>query len=308
MTNDTIQTNLFDDFFQQNLKPLLDEDRKRRDAFRSRFWLYFGVLCFVNSVNILVVLFRHLMSGHVVSYEQLLLIVAVSALFLLWYAGRAKKIPQNNMLAEYFKYYDNLHLQKEEKIFGQKDVLFPVEDDLLEQLKISGKFSQFIFELKQTLVLKKNSKQNETLKNSGGIWLSYTFNRSLQGTLLMFEKGGLAKQKKYEGLEKISLNIPASNYFQIFTDSSKIKNYILVSALFESILDLKEIFKAVKVNLRIKDNQLDVFLQNGKLGYQETSAWHSIADKKDFENLNSQMEKADMLGEVVGNLYDLVEN
>lgn len=308
MTDDTNQSNPFADFFQQNLKPLLDEDGKRRDAFRSRFWLYFGVLCFVNSVNILVVLFRHLMSGHVISYEQLLLIVIVSALFLWWYAGRAKKIPQNSVLAEYFKYYDNLHLQKEAKISGKKDILFPVAEDLLEQLKISGNFSQFTFELKQTSVLKKNAKQNETLKNSGSIWLSYTFSQNLHGTLLMFEKGGLSKQKKYEGLEKISLNIPASNYFQIFTDSQKIKDYVLVSALFESILDLKEIFKAAKVNLRIKDNQLDVFLQNGKLSYQETSAWHSIASEKDFENLNSQMEKADMLGEVVANLYDLAES
>ena len=123
--------------------------------------------------------------------------------------------------------------------------------------------------------------------------LSYSFKQNLRGTLLMFEKGGVAKQKKYEGLEKISLNIPASNYFQIFTDSSKIKNYILVSALFESILDLKEIFKAVKVNLRIKDNQLIIFLQNGKLSYQQSSAWHSVASEKDFEKTSRHFIEVD---------------
>ena len=307
MTNDNSQNNSFGDFFQQNLKPLLEEEGRNRDAFRSRFWLYFGVLCFVNSVNILVVLFRHLMSGHIISYEQLLLLVAVSVLFLWWYAGRAKTIPQTDMLREYIKYYDNLPLQ-EENVFTEKDILFPVKENLVEQLKISGNFLQFAFELKKTALLKNNTKQNEIVKNSGGIMLSYSFKQNLRGTLLMFEKGGVAKQKKYEGLEKISLNIPASNYFQIFTDSSKIKNYILVSALFESILDLKEIFKAVKVNLRIKDNQLIIFLQNGKLSYQQSSAWHSVASEKDFENLNLQMEKAKTLGEIVNNLYDLAES
>ena len=307
MTNDNSQNNSFGDFFQQNLKPLLEEEGRNRDAFRSRFWLYFGVLCFVNSVNILVVLFRHLMSGHIISYEQLLLLVAVSVLFLWWYAGRAKTIPQTDMLREYIKYYDNLQLQ-EENVFTEKDILFPVKENLVEQLKISGNFLQFAFELKKTALLKNNTKQNEIVKNSGGIMLSYSFKQNLRGTLLMFEKGGVAKQKKYEGLEKISLNIPASNYFQIFTDSSKIKNYILVSALFESILDLKEIFKAVKVNLRIKDNQLIIFLQNGKLSYQQSSAWHSVASEKDFENLNLQMEKAKTLGEIVNNLYDLAES
>lgn len=307
MTNDNSQNNSFGDFFQQNLKPLLEEEGRNRDAFRSRFWLYFGVLCFVNSVNILVVLFRHLMSGHIISYEQLLLLVAVSVLFLWRYAGRAKTIPQTDMLREYIKYYDNLQLQ-EENVFTEKDILFPVKGNLVEQLKISGNFLQFAFELKKTALLKNNTKQNEIVKNSGGIMLSYSFKQNLRGTLLMFEKGGVVKQKKYEGLEKISLNIPASNYFQIFTDSSKIKNYILVSALFESILDLKEIFKAAKVNLRIKDNQLIIFLQNGKLSYQQSSAWHSVASEKDFENLNLQMEKAETLGEIVGNLYDLAES
>lgn len=307
MTNDNSQNNPFDDFFQQNLKPLLEEEGRHRDAFRSRFWLYFGVLCFVNSVNILVVLFRHLMSGHIISYEQLLLLVAFSVLFLWWYAGRAKTIPQTDMLREYIKYYDNLQLQ-EENVFAEKDILFPVKEDLVEQLKISGNFLQFAFELKKIALLKNKTKQNEIVKNSGGIMLSYSFKQNLRGTLLMFEKGGVVKQKKYEGLEKTSLNIPASNYFQIFTDSSKIKNYILVSALFESILDLKEIFKAAKVNLRIKDNQLIIFLQNGKLSYQQSSAWHSVASEKDFENLNLQMEKAETLGEIVGNLYDLAES
>lgn len=307
MTNDNSQNNPFDDFFQQNLKPLLEEEGRNRDAFRSRFWLYFGVLCFVNSVNILVVLFRHLISGHIISYEQLLLLVAFSVLFLWWYARRAKTIPQTDMLREYIKYYDNLQLQ-EENVFAEKDILFPVKEDLVEQLKISGNFLQFSFELKKIALLKNKTKQNEIVKNSGGIMLSYSFKQNLRGTLLMFEKGGVVKQKKYEGLEKISLNIPASNYFQIFTDSSKIKNYILVSALFESILDLKEIFKAAKVNLRIKDNQLIIFLQNGKLSYQQSSAWHSVASEKDFENLNLQMEKAETLGEIVGNLYDLAES
>lgn len=307
MTNDNSQNNSFGDFFQQNLKPLLEEEGRNRDAFRSRFWLYFGVLCFVNSVNILVVLFRHLMSGHIISYEQLLLLVAVSVLFLWRYARRAKTIPQTDMLREYIKYYDNLLLQ-EENVFAEKDILFPVKENLVEQLKISGNFLQFAFELKKIALLKNKTKQNEIVKNSGGIMLSYSFKQNLRGTLLMFEKGGVVKQKKYEGLEKISLNIPASNYFQIFTDSSKIKNYILVSALFESILDLKEIFKAAKVNLRIKDNQLIIFLQNGKLSYQQSSAWHSVASEKDFENLNLQMEKAETLGEIVNNLYDLAES
>lgn len=307
MTNDNSQNNPFDDFFQQNLKPLLEEEGRNRDAFRSRFWLYFGVLCFVNSVNILVVLFRHLISGHIISYEQLLLLVAFSVLFLWWYARRAKTIPQTDMLREYIKYYDNLQLQ-EENVFAEKDILFPVKENLVEQLKISGNFLQFAFELKKIALLKNKTKQNEIVKNSGGIMLSYSFKQNLRGTLLMFEKGGVVKQKKYEGLEKISLNIPASNYFQIFTDSSKIKNYILVSALFESILDLKEIFKAAKVNLRIKDNQLIIFLQNGKLSYQQSSAWHSVASEKDFENLNLQMEKAETLGEIVDNLYDLAES
>ena len=47
------------DFLKQNITPLLENENKYRQKIKSKIWLYFGILFFVNSANVLIVLFHH---------------------------------------------------------------------------------------------------------------------------------------------------------------------------------------------------------------------------------------------------------
>ena len=116
--------------------------------------------------------------------------------------------------------------------------------------------------------------------------------------VMMFEKGGFFKQKKYMDLDKYQSSIPAANYFYTFSDNNAAKNYVICAALFENVLNLRDEFKASKVYLKISQNQLYIFLQNGHFFYEPNdSMWKSAGTEKQFEQTHQQIEKLfNMLG------------
>lgn len=293
MTEENNQQEELQNFLKQNISPLLQEENKRRQTFRSKFWLYFGILLFANCANILIVLFNHLINGKPFSWEQLTILVLMSAAVLYFLARRAKS-KHLFILDEFIKFYGNWQNCHNETANIKADFL-PEYDETVQHFDITG--SNGNLEL-QNLVFLKNSGKNKKRRTGGGLLISYTLQHTLNGMVMMFEKGGFFKQKKYMDLDKYQSSIPAANYFYTFSDNNAAKNYVICAALFENVLNLRDEFKASKVYLKISQNQLYIFLQNGHFFYEPNdSMWKSAGTEKQFEQTHQQIEKLfNMLG------------
>ncbi len=265
-------------FLKQNVLPALqDEDRYRR-AFRAKVWLYFGVLFFANSANVLIVLFNHLINGKSLSWEQLLLVMLCSVLALRYYIKKSIQNHSFPIFDEFVKFYNGWTNLPREYVEISQDILPPHEKALRVFCltdTLQNNYELADLEFFKTCFRKK-------LRQTGkGILLNYT----------LFEKGGFFKQKTYNDLSKISSKVPASNYFYIFTGSEAAKNHIIAAALFENLLNLRDEFHASKIYMQLTNSQVSIFMQNGHLNYQESSVWHSAGTTAQFEKSNLQIEK-----------------
>lgn len=275
------------DFLKQNITPLLENENKYRQKIKSKIWLYFGILFFVNSANVLIVLFHHLVNGKSLSWEQLCLTAAASILFLFFYTKRLVKEHSFHILDEFFKYYGDWQTQYEQPVVLSGDFL-PPHNETLQSFAVADENKKFVL---QSITLYSVDDKKKS-KAGAGILLSCRLSQSIKGKLNLFEKGGFFKQKKYNDLERTACSVPISNYFLTFTESNSVKNYVVCAALFENLLDLREAFHASKLYFQLDGSKLDIFLQNGALAYHESSVWHSAGTEKQFEQVDKQLEKA----------------
>lgn len=275
-------------FLKQNVLPALQEEDKYRKAFRAKVWLYFGILFFANSANVLIVLFNHLINGKSLSWEQLLLVMFCSVFALRYYIKKSIKNHSFPIFDEFVKFYNGWTNLPKEYVEINKDILPPHEKTLQSFCltdTLQNNYELAALEFFKTCFRKK-------LRQTGtGILLNYTLSQKFNGQVFLFEKGGFFKQKTYNDLSKISSKVPASNYFYIFTDSEAAKNHIITAALFENLLNLRNEFHASKIYMQLTNSQISIFMQNGHLNYQERSVWHSAGTTEQFEKTNLQIEK-----------------
>lgn len=304
MIEENNQQENLQNFLKQNITPLLCEENKHRRTFQSKFWLYFGILLFVNCANILVVLFNHLINGKSFSWEQLILLVFLSVAVLYFYV-RSAKCKHLYILDEFVKFYGDWHNNNNQTAVVNADFM-PEHSEASQQFDITGNGGNL--ELQNLSLWDKNAK-NKKRKISSGLLISYKLPRNLNGMVVMFEKGGFFKQKKYKNLDKYQSSVPASNYFYTFSDSDAAKNYVICAALFENLLNLRDEFKADKVYLEISQNRLHVFLQNGHFCYEPNySMWKSAGTEKQLEQTHKQIEKMFNLIGVIESLTEAAIN
>ncbi|MDO4162069.1 MAG: DUF3137 domain-containing protein [Pseudomonadota bacterium] len=283
------QINPLQEFIRKEVLPLIEEEDRYRQKFKNRFWFYSGLLLFINCINTLIVLFQYLIYNRPVSGSQLFLIALVSVFILLWYAQKAQKKKLPDVLAKFIRFYGNWTVSYSKEVTTFSDELIPHSGRKIEKTAIRGDDNTSLV-MKQFVFLKRLYK-NMFTKNGGGIWLDIKLAQKAPGKLILFEKGGFYKKKKYEGLELVSSNIGISNHFYSFTDSRQLSEYVVRVVLFENILDLKEVFKASKIYVRIENDRLNVFLQNGRFLYNNSSLWHFSGGEKKLMLLHEQIEK-----------------
>ncbi len=285
----------FQNYYVKSIKPLIEDDYKKRDRLKGKFWLYFGIVFTFNCVNLLIALFRHLIHGKDISWSFMFVFAVLTfwlAYLLIKQAKKNTKYP--DIMGEYIKYFGDWAIDYDNAIHEENKVFLPQSPQVQYSYVISGLNDTQKFVLREINFLYNSllAFKKQLVKRDDGIWLSYKVQHYADSCLMVMEKGGFFKAKKIDGMERLGdNNIPVANYFMNFANDVVLSKYVVGATLFEHLLDLKEAFKAQKIYMQINNGQVDIFLQKGRFAYQQGEQVSKSGEQEKFVKMNKQMEK-----------------
>ncbi|MCQ2735241.1 MAG: DUF3137 domain-containing protein [Alphaproteobacteria bacterium] len=287
------EVNTFDQYFEREIIPLVEEDNIRKDVYHGRFWGAFWSALFIFSANTLWVLFNFLMYKHPVNYEQILLVAIVSCLIVAWPIYSYYKQPRLDIFEAFLRFYGTWEYKTSGKVRLVHSRIIPQHDNVFAKHNISGTPENIKTEIRDTYYQKDVLLSNKSWKRtvSSGVIVYLTFPYNLKADILVFDKNGFYRKNKFPELTAVEpkLEVPASNYFRCFTDNTEEAQRIIVSLFYETILDLKEVFAAKSINIEIKDNFVRIYLENSTLYFTNYKFWSHKIDKNKFRQLHAEL-------------------
>jgi hypothetical protein len=297
----------FDDYFENVIEPLIEEENRKKTKYHTSFWVRFWSAVFLVCFNVLITLFRSVMFKHSFSYTQMLLVIAVALLIVVWPIVRFNHSKKHNIFSEFLKFFgswkhiENNQVMDVNKTRAAKDEVLDnvvkIADGHLpivpkhSSLNIShnavGEYNGIKIQVRDAVYgnsfIKKNLTFNRNVAH--GVRINFKLPFKVQGVTLLFDKSGFYRKNKYERLEKISTDIPAAGYFNIFSDNKFFTDNLLRPDFYETLLDLKDMYQARRIYVEIKNDTIKVFLENSVLYFDYIAFWSRKIDKQKFQNL-----------------------
>ena len=290
----------FEQYYTDNIIPLVEEENKVKARYRSKFWGYLFSVLFLMSANVLIVLFNSLMHKTPISWSQLVLINVIALSFVYLPIYRYNKMSKNDIFDVFLKFYGNWQHLKNSEVKLVHSSIIPEHDAVGSTHNVRGNFGDKTMEIRDTYYTKKNKVVSQ------GVILYATFDKKFKGSLLMFEKGGFYRKNKFPNYELYNgkTDIPAANYFNIFTSNDEIGENILHSLFFENLLDLKDVFKAHHLYLQAEDNYMRIYLEDSSLYIDNYKIWSRKIDKNRFLQMHNEFEKIALFMQTIQSLMD----
>ena len=286
---------LFEEYYDKNIVPLVDEENRLKRFFRSRFWGYLWSVCFLLGVNLLIVLFRVLMYGYPISVSQLILVTTIGLAVILWPLICYYKAPKDDMFGVFLKFYGQWEHQQNKPMEIEQTLIVPEHDTIAALHNVCGNYDGVDIEIRDMIYHKTVKIRNRKFKRtvSKGVMVYAKFNHKVNNTLLLFDKRGFRRKNKYPDLLNVTdrILIPMANLFHIFTDEEMFAKDLLPTLFFERILDMKETFKASAVNVEIQDDFMRIYLENAQMYFNNQNIWSHHTNKEKFVVLNKEMEQ-----------------
>lgn len=282
-----ISDEMFSQYFEKKIAPLISNANNQKDHYRSRFWGCFWTVIFLFCINGLFVLFRTIMYNRPISIEQLIIVFACAALIIIWPLWQYRKLKQEDILSVFLQFYGNWQHINDVKN-SQSDIgtpTIPPHETALITHNIIGTHAGTDIEIRNTEFFTKKRR-----KNSGTV-VDLHLPHSTSHEILLFEKTTLQRKNKISGMTNIGeqIYIPASGYFSIFSPEAQAPKQILCSAFFENVLDLKEEFNAKRISIWIKDRQIKIFFEGTNIYFDHSNIWSKKIDEKRYKQLHNQI-------------------
>jgi len=291
----------FEQYFEEKIVPLVEAENKVKDKYRSKFWGYLITILFLMSANVLIVLFRSLMHHAPLSWDQLILVNAVAFMFVFWPIHQYNKLPKNDIFDAFLKFYGNWqHLQNSEVKLVHSPVV-PEHDGVKALHSVVSQIGDNRVEMRDTYYTEKNKVV------SSGVMLYITFAGNFDGSLLMFDKNGFYRKNKFPDYEYYNgkTDIPAANYFNIFTSDDNMGEKMLHNLFLETLLDLKDVFRAKRTYVQAQGNVMRVYLEGSELYIDNYKFWSKKVDKNRFLQMHHEFETVHLFVQTVQSLLEV---
>ena len=288
----------FEEYYNSVIVPMVEEDNKIKEKYHSQFWGYFWSIMFLMGANLLIVLFNALMHKHPISFQQLFIVNVVAFLIMLVPIYRYRKAPKKNVFDAFVQYYGGLVHNKDTAVKLVHSPIIPFHETVSATHNVSGNCGEAKIEIRDTVYQKSGmlGKMSYQRTVSSGVVLFMTFAQNFRGKILIFDRNGFYRKKKFADMEYMNnkLDIPAANYFYIFTDNEDFAEDMLPALFFERVLDLKEVFGAKHLYIEICGNYVRMYFEGAQLYFDNYKFWSRKTDKNKFLQLNNAFEQVFM--------------
>ncbi|MBP5215215.1 MAG: DUF3137 domain-containing protein [Alphaproteobacteria bacterium] len=290
----------FEEYLKNEVLPLIEENNQLKDKYCGKFWTYLLTILFIVGVDVLSAFFYAQMHKTTPNYEQLILfgVVALSFVYIPIFMYRRQK--KHNIFERFINYYGIWKHQENKEVKLVHSPIIPAHDGVKSAHCVEGTFEGVKTEIRDTAYL--NAK-NKTV--SSGVVVYLTFPQNFVSTTLLFDKKGFYRKNKYAELECINdkIQVPAANYFNIFSDDAEVSVRILEDLFLERVLDMKDVFKAHNLYIEICNNIIRLYFEGSSLYFDDQKLWSNKVDLNKFKQLNSEFEQTLMFIQLVNGLW-----
>ena len=294
LSDETTQIKLWEEYFEQNIVPLVEADNKIKDKYRSRFWCYLWTIMFLMSSNALIVLYNVIMHDKPISYQQLAIVnlVAFSLLILPIYSYYRQ--PRVDIFAEFIKFFGNWKLAHNSEVKLVHSPIIPKHDYVSSSHNVDGEIADVKLQLRDTFYEKKHilGSKNWRYTVSDGVILYIEFPQKFKDKILIFDRSGFYRKGRFPDLENQNGNIeiPAANYFNIFSNAQKYTESFISPTFLERLLDMSDDFEAKHTYVEINENYMRIYFEGSSLYFENYKFWSNKIDKNKFLQLHNRFE------------------
>lgn len=290
----------FEEYLEKQIVPLIEDNNRLKDTYRSKFWVFFFTIIFIISADILGVLFYAQIYHEPIHFEQLFLFVIVALSFMYWPIFRYKHKSKHNIFAKFLNYYGIWKYKENKHVDLVHSPIIPAHSSVNSPYCVEAQYEGVQVEIRDTIYQK-----NKNKVVSNGVVVYMRFPQNFVSTTLLFDKNGFYRKNKFNNLQNIGnmINIPSSNYFNIFSDDPEVAQKILGSIFFERILDMKDIFKAKNLYVEIHNNLIRLYFENSQLYFDTEKLWSKKIDKNKFKQINDEFEQTALFIELINGLW-----
>lgn len=303
--------NPFDTYYEKNIAPLVKRTGDVKRKYRGRFWGTLWTVLFLNSANILLSFYRHLISHHPISYEQLFLVFLFSLALIFLPVYQYHRSEKPDIFAEFLKFYNFGEYQHETSAKDEKLPIIPLYNSSIIAHEAKGKYDGVDIHVRDAKYLKDVTFKSLHLRRAvgNGTRITLQFAENMPFTLLMFDSSGFFRKKKLEGYNPVKFgSIPAANYFISFGDDEKAIDKFVRASLFEAVMDLKESSKARRMYCMIKENTMEIFLDGSNIYFDTYAFWSRSIDKNKFSQLQAEFTDLLALIEIIQTLQEMTQS
>lgn len=284
----------FEQYFENNIAHLVDEDNMIKHRYRSRFWAFFWSVGFFVSMNALIVLFNVLMHGRPLNWPMLTITSLCPFLIVICPIVSYYRHKRTDIFDVFLRYYGDWKHGQQKQVKLVHSPIIPSHDFVSSSHDISSIYQNVEIEMRDTYYTKTigPSSWNWRKTVSKGVVLYMTFPENFKHKILLFEKNGFMRKSKFQGmLNRTSIiDVPIANYFSIFCADDDYIRKLLRPAYFENLLDLKDAIKAKHVYVEIDGNYMRIYFEDSALYIDSYKFWSKTINKEEFYQLDKVFE------------------
>ncbi len=295
------EKNMFAQYFAANVAPLIEENNKLKENYRSRFWGCLWTMMFLICVNALFVLFNTLIYFHPFNIEQLILVTIIAILIVIFPLWQYKKKEKPDFLDVFVKYYGQWqHIMPGEKENVKSfDEILPEHSAQQVFHAVNGAYLGTKIKIEDVEYWQKSKKVSK------GVYIEVLWPQNMHSSILLFAKNGYFRKNRRDNMTLLNeqILIPAAAYFNIFAKQAKAPKKFLCSPFFEKVLDLRDAFGARKIYLSLQGDKTIIYMEGSQMYVEQNGIWqHKIKESK-FNLLHKQFSEVLGFIELLHELY-----
>lgn len=288
--------NEFDNFYENKLRPILEENEKDRLKYLKYFWLLF-FLAIVFYPMILSVIFERLKSfedssdmGWVMTLSGFVIMLVASPIYLY------KKNVKPTIMNEFAGFFGDFEY-KFEKYISDEDI---VRSRIFKSYN-SHKGDDYFFGTYKNvgIIVSEEILKNITYDNSNnkkiktvfkGVCVLLEMNKNFTGqTVVLDDKGLFNALNKISGLENVKLeDSKFEKLFEVYANDQIEARYLLTTGFMERMLKLQDLYQGKNICFSFIENKLLIAISTKENMFEANSFFRSNINKKKVDTVFEQ--------------------